>query len=200
MAIRCVELQPDHWPAIVELFGENGACGGCWCMWWRVERGGKLWAETRGAPARRRFKKLVESGAARGVVAFDGERPVGWCSLGPRGEFPRLERVKAYRRDDAAEVWSVNCFFIARSHRGRGVARALLRKAIAACRRRGAKMVEGYPVTATRDGGRLAAAFSWTGPITIFEEAGFEVVQADPPHKPLVRKPLGRARPRSSRG
>ena len=38
-------LREDDWPAIEELFGSNGACGGCWCMWWRVPRGGKLWTE-----------------------------------------------------------------------------------------------------------------------------------------------------------
>jgi GNAT superfamily N-acetyltransferase len=84
-------------------------------------------------------------------------------------------------------VWSINCFFIARDYRGRGVARQLLLAAIKACRRHGAQLLEGYPVTATKDGKRLAAVFSWTGPLGIFVEQGFEVVQADPPTKPLVR-------------
>jgi hypothetical protein len=25
-------LTPQHWDAFVGLFGERGACGGCWCM------------------------------------------------------------------------------------------------------------------------------------------------------------------------
>jgi len=28
-------LTPDLWPAFEDLFGENGAVGGCWCMYWR---------------------------------------------------------------------------------------------------------------------------------------------------------------------
>lgn len=191
-AVETRELTPDLWPAVEELFGPRGACGGCWCMWWRVERGGKLWEETRGEPARRAFRELVSSGKARGILAFAGGRPLGWCAYGPRAEFPRTERVRAYRRDDTAGVWSVNCFYIARQHRGRGVARALLRAAVDACRRQGAAVVEGYPVTETADGQRLAAAFAWTGPLAIFEEAGFEVVQVDPPGRPLVRLALDR--------
>ena len=31
-------LTPERWADLEELFGENGACGGCWCMWWRLKR------------------------------------------------------------------------------------------------------------------------------------------------------------------
>lgn len=190
MRVETIDVAPALWPAIEKLFGANGACGGCWCMWWRVERGGRLWENTKGAPAKRTFQRLVTSGRARGVLAFVDGEPVGWCSLGPRAEFPRLERLRAYRRTDADDVWSINCFFIARQFRGKGVARALLGAAVRACRQYGARVAEGYPVTTSRDGKQLAAAFSWTGPLKVFEEQGFVVVQATPPTKPLVRRNL----------
>ena len=196
--IRCVELTPELWSAVETLFGANGACGGCWCMWWRVERGGRLWDETKGAKAKSRFRTLVKSGEARGILAFERDLPVGWCAFGPRTEFPRLETVKAYRREDRAEVWSINCFFIARAHRGKGVARALLQAAVSACRSNGARILEGYPVTTTKDGRTMAAAFAWTGPLKIFEEEGFEVIQASPPTKPLMRRSLRGTRKGSS--
>jgi hypothetical protein len=28
----------DLWPALEDLFGKNGAVGGCWCMYWRIGR------------------------------------------------------------------------------------------------------------------------------------------------------------------
>jgi GNAT superfamily N-acetyltransferase len=161
-------------------------------MWWRVERGGRLWEQTRGEPARRRLRALVRSGRATGILAFDGEEPVGWCAFGPRRDFPRLERVRAYRREDAGDVWSVNCFFIARPWRGRGVAKGLLRAALRAIRARGGGVVEGYPVTTTRNGRRLPAAFAYTGPLPIFEEEGFEVVQRLSRTRPLVRRRVRR--------
>ncbi len=51
--VRCVPLTPELWPALERLFGAHGACGGCWCMWWRVERGGKTWKDIQGAKAKR---------------------------------------------------------------------------------------------------------------------------------------------------
>jgi hypothetical protein len=31
-------LTPERWVDFVSLFGKNGACAGCWCMWWRQTR------------------------------------------------------------------------------------------------------------------------------------------------------------------
>ena len=164
-------------------------------MWWRVPRGGALWDAAKGAPNKAAFRRLVKSGAARGVLAFVGTRAVGWCAFGPRAEFPRTERVRAYRRATPdPEVWSINCFFIARDVRGTGVARALLAGAVRACRRAGATLVEGYPVTATRDGHRVAPTFAWTGPRTIFDAEGFTIVQATVPERPLVQLRLSPSR------
>ncbi|HWM86183.1 MAG TPA: GNAT family N-acetyltransferase [Kofleriaceae bacterium] len=190
-AIRCVEIEPADWPAIEALFGENGACAGCWCMWWRVPRGGALWQATRGAPARRAFRGLVRRGEARGVLASAGDEPVGWCAFGPRGDFPRVERVRGLAGAGDDGVWSVNCFYIARAWRGRGVARALLREALRACKRHGAAVVEGYPPWPT-PGERTPSSATWSGPFSIFEELGFRPVREREASKALVRLRLRR--------
>ena len=188
--IRCVELTPRLWPALEQLFGPRGACAGCWCMWWRVERGGALWDKTRGAPAKRTFKKLVSGGKAHGILAFIGDRPVGWCAFGPREDFPRISTVRAYKGVDTPPgLWSINCFFIDKDHRGQGVARALLAAALAACKRHRAKVIEGYPVDSTV---KIGAAFAWTGPRSIFDRRGFREVPTPPTSKPLVRLRLVR--------
>jgi GNAT superfamily N-acetyltransferase len=186
--IRYREVTTRDWPVVAELFGDKGACGGCWCMWWRIERGGRLWEQTKGEPSRRRFKRLIESGRVKAVLAFEGPRPVGWCTFGPRADFPRLETVKAYQPPDARPVWSIPCFFILPGYRGRGVSTGLLKAAVAAARRAGAHVLEGYPVTTTRDGRRIAAAFAWTGGLGAFEKAGFRTVRQSPPTRPLVRR------------
>ena len=38
MKLTVRPLTPDQWPALEDLFGKNGACGGCWCMFWRIGR------------------------------------------------------------------------------------------------------------------------------------------------------------------
>src|SRR6202035_1892135 len=116
-------LREDDWPTIEELFGSNGACGGCWCMWWRVPRGGKLWTEMKGKKNRAAFRKLLENGDVHGVLASCGDKAVGWCSFGPRRSYVRLERVRALRRDWSERTWSILCFYIPPAWRRRGVAR-----------------------------------------------------------------------------
>lgn len=161
--------------ALVErLFGANGACGGCWCMWARLPRGGKLWEASKGEPNRRALLELIRSGAAHALLAFDGPRAVGWCSLGPRAQYPRLERVKAARSNWDASTWSLVCFFIPSRERGRGVASALLDAAIAYAREHGARALEGYPVRSARGAAaQIPAAFAWTGVASMFERRGF---------------------------
>jgi len=187
MTIRTRELESTDWETFHRLLGKNGGCGGCWCMAWRVPRGGALWEETKGEQAKRQMKRLIATGGAHGILAFERDEAVGWCSIGPRTHFPRLDRVRAYRRDDTEGIWSINCFYIPRAQRGRGISRLLLDAAVKAARRHGARALEGYPVTLTRAGERLPAAFSWMGPLTIFEDRGFTLVQALAPSRPLVR-------------
>ena len=55
-------LTPALWPDLEALFGDNGACAGCWCMFWRLEVGERL-DELKGPAANRRFKALVMSGS-----------------------------------------------------------------------------------------------------------------------------------------
>jgi len=78
VAVVLREIGPKDWPLIVELFGSRGACGGCWCMHWRREKGGQAWEQAKGEPNRRAFRKLVESGQAHGIIALrQGQRLAG---------------------------------------------------------------------------------------------------------------------------
>jgi hypothetical protein len=59
---------------------------------------------------------------------------------------------------------------------------------------RGAQIAEGYPVKMS--GGRVPAAFAWTGVTSMFEACGFAVAEARPKGKQRYRKVLQTARPR----
>jgi GNAT superfamily N-acetyltransferase len=184
--VRVEELGPAKWPDFERLFGSNGACGGCWCMFWRVEKGERFDA-LKGEPARRRMKKLIESGAALGALAYVGDEPVGWLSYGPRRDYPKLDRAPSLACDDADQVWSAPCFFVKAKFRGQGVASALLEHATRALKGRGAKILEGYP---SKVAGKSAAAFIWTGTTGLFERAGFEYAEKRPRGKQRMRKRL----------
>jgi len=189
------EIGPEDWELIKQLFGSRGACGGCWCMHWRREKGGQAWERAKGEPNRKAFKKLVESGEAHGIVAICEGRPVGWCSLGRRCEFPRLERTKAYIRplseqSETAEVWSINCLFLAKEFRNQGLSQKLVEAAVKAIRKHKGKLIEAYPVPLTKGGQKLPAAFAFTGPEIIYQRLGFKEVQRLSFSRPLYRLEL----------
>nr|MBN2278569.1 GNAT family N-acetyltransferase [candidate division Zixibacteria bacterium] len=187
------EVSSELWPAFEALFGENGACGGCWCQWWRVSKGGKTWDATKGSPAKKMMKKLFMENRVTGLLAFNGEKAVGWCSYGPRIDYPRLEGMKAYRREDMTDVtqiWCINCFFIERHYRREGLARMMLEAAVKYIKKRRVKIIEAYPTPRTKDGQKLPAAFVYTGPLEMFEAAGFKIIQRHSHSRPLVELKL----------
>jgi GNAT superfamily N-acetyltransferase len=179
--IETRDLTPDLWPDMERLFGANGACAGCWCMWWRLRPSERI-TVANGPRMKRRQRALVLAGASRGVLAFAGDMPVGWCAIALRSELPKLLRSKAVAGDDTPGVWCVPCFFVKAGFRGRGVARALLRHAMRTIRAEGGRIVEAYPV---RPPATNAAAF--TGTVPFLESEGFVTLTANPRGRQLAR-------------
>jgi GNAT superfamily N-acetyltransferase len=89
---------------------------------------------------------------------------------------------------DDQPVWSIVCFFINRKHRSQGVAKALLRGALAHAGKHGAKIVEAYPIDPSA---RAAASSLYTGVASMFREAGFVEVARRSGNRPIVRYNLG---------
>ncbi len=183
-------LTPDRWAGVQALFGPRGACAGCWCMWWRLRR--SEFIRAKGARNRKAFRRIVDSGEVPGLLAYVDGEPAGWCALGPREAYPVLERSRVLARLDARPVWSIVCFFIARAHRGRGLSVRLLEAAASHAARRGARIVEGYPVEPRL--GRMPDAFAWTGLAATFRRAGFREAARRSPTRPIFRKTVGPVR------
>jgi GNAT superfamily N-acetyltransferase len=177
-------LVPERWPDLARLFGQRGACGGCWCMWWRLPH--SEFVRGKGEGNRRALRRLVGAGRAPGILAYANTEPVGWCSVAPREEYPVLERSRTLKRVDARPVWSVVCFFVTKPFRRRGVSVKLLEAAADYVRRQGGTIVEGYPVESRK--GAMPDAFAWTGLAQAFREAGFEEVERRSPTRPIMRR------------
>lgn len=192
------DLTPRDWPHLERLFGPNGACGGCWCMTWRLPRLGVLWEERKGEPNRREFRRRVRAGRVTGCLAFLGDEPVGWVDVGPREGFVRMARCRSLPQEVAAGTWVVACFFVPRARRRAGVARALLRGALDLARRSGAARLEGYPVRVA-PGERYADAFAHTGVPRLFERSGFRDVTPDGASRPIYRHEYRHGRRRRRR-
>jgi hypothetical protein len=65
---RIEPLTPERWPDFERLFGPNGACAGCWCMWWRLPR--KAFDAGAGEGNRTAFRAIVETGPRPGLLAY----------------------------------------------------------------------------------------------------------------------------------
>ncbi len=189
MKVRVEPLTPSRWADVELLFGAKGACAGCWCMFWRLKKGERF-DDVKGATARRRFKALVQSGEAQGLLAFvEGEAaPVGWLSYGARREFAKLDRAPSLKCDDADQVHSLPCFFIRPGFRGHGVATALLNAGVTSLKKAGARIIEGYPVKPPRPGEKIPAAFAYTGTLPLFQKAGFVLVSEKASGKQRMRR------------
>jgi GNAT superfamily N-acetyltransferase len=155
-------------------------------MWWR--RPHAAFQRGKGAGNKRALKQLVDGGDPPGLLAYAGREPVGWCSLGPREEFVRLSTSRVLEPVDGRPVWSVVCFFVARRWRERGITVALLDAAAAHARKRGARLLEGYPVAPRA--GPVPDVFAWTGLPGGFAKAGFQEVARRSPPRPIMRLSL----------
>ena len=183
VSIECHPATPDRWRDLEKLFGERGACAGCWCMYWRMKRSD--FDAKRGAGTKRALKNLVTQEQSPGILAYANGEPIGWCSVAPREEFPVLERSRILQRVDDQPVWSVVCFFVARPYRRRGVTVELLKAAIEYARKHGAGIVEGYPVEPKKDD--VAPVFAYTGIASAFDKAGFKEVLRRSETRPIMR-------------
>lgn len=179
----------ERWKDVEQLFGARGACGGCWCMVWRLPK--REWLANKansGAGNRRALKRIVDSGDAPGVLAYAGGEPIGWCAVAPRSVYVALERSRTLKPVDDRPVWSVSCLFIARAWRRQGVAAKLLDAAAKFARARGARIIEGYPVEPYSE--KMPDVFAWTGLKSSFERAGFREVSRHAPARPILRRVL----------
>jgi GNAT superfamily N-acetyltransferase len=166
-------LTPDRFADASALFDEGGDPKWCWCAFFRFR--GRDWTNSTAADNRAALESLTSRELAPGLVAYRGDRVVGWVSLGPREDYERLAYSKLLAPVDDTPVWSIVCFVVSRQARGQGVASALLDAAMDFARDHGATMLEAYPVEPGEAPLRAADAFG--GPLSMFETAGFTVVE-----------------------
>lgn len=180
--IRCKPLTVECWGDLLQLFGPRGACGGCWCMAWRLRR--TEYERGKGGTNRQRFYDLVKSGAPVGVLAYRGIEPVGWCAIGPREDLLALQNSRILRPIDDKPVWSISCFFVPRGHRRCGVSKRLVQAAVEYARSQGAKTLEAYPHDLEKD---AIDTFVWTGVLATFRGLGFRKVARRSAKRPIIR-------------
>jgi len=142
--VKVYPATSERWKDIETLFGTKGAYGGCWCMFWRLNRAD--FNQMKGEDRKAVLQDMTSRNEVAGVLAYADGQPIGWCSIGPREDYAALENSRILKRVDDTPVWSVVCFFIAKGFRRKGVLSNLLRGALRDAEDQGARVIEGYPI------------------------------------------------------
>ena len=181
--INFKSLDKETWPDLQSLFGHKGACGGCWCMYWRLAY--KDYENGKGQINKLKFFELIQNGLPLGVLAFKEDVPIGWCSISPKRELIRLEKSRLFKTSEAKTTWSITCLFIHKNHRNKGLSAELITAAAKYAFENGAVIIEAYPIIPKTT--RMPAAFAWVGFINSFINAGFEK-KAQPSENRLIMR------------
>ena len=174
--LTIVRLTPSRIDDMQEVL--RGTWGSaCYCMFPRLTA--KTRRETpvppgRGSPNRRLMTALARRRRAPGLLAYlDGE-VAGWIAVAPRPELARVDGSKATPRVDDVPVWVIPCITVHGRVRGRGVAQALIRAAVAYAAEQGAPAVEAYPRESSE---RVHDDFAFIGTEALFRKAGFRRIR-----------------------
>ena len=207
MAIVVRPLPSVTWDALASLFREGGDPRWCGRQYWRLRskdfgaaKVPELRERLRAQPVNTDHDEGGEAGDPPGLVAFDGERAVGWVSLGPRDVSERIVRSRVIPKIDDRPVWSIVCFAVSSNARGQGVGRARLEAAVEFAAARGVDTLEAYPVVVDA-GQEIHPDSTFMGTLPMFERAGFVGVAArasDPSSartRVVVRRDLRAASP-----
>ena len=157
---------------------------GCWCMFPRMTDAQQRELPGPGSVSQRLRGAMVALARRRrapGLLAFEGDAPVGWVAVAPRSEYARIEASRTTPRVDDEEVWVIPCITVSGAARGRGIALALIGAAVAYAGEHGAPAVEAYPRAGAARTGDDNAFF---GTEPLFRRAGFQVVR-----EPLENRP-----------
>jgi GNAT superfamily N-acetyltransferase len=161
------------------LFSSPGAPSYCWCMVWR-----RTPEEARNHDGRSRRTQMlqrIKAGVPVGLVAYRDDEPFAWVSIAPRETYRSLGGPPA---EPGQRIWSLVCFFVPRRERGQGTIHALITGAVDHARKKGATVVEAYPVDAA------APSYRFMGFVDVFAAEGFHEVGRAGNRRHVMRLPL----------
>lgn len=148
-----------------EAFSDNPKWGFCYCQFSYVDHAVVEWKTRTVDQNRQAACQRIQSNAMKGYLAFRDGKVIGWCNAAPR---TMLAAFDDEPDPDAASIGQITCFIVAKTHRGTGVAKALLSAACEGFRAQKLRIVE-----ATAHPEATTDAQNHYGPLSMYLAAGF---------------------------
>jgi GNAT superfamily N-acetyltransferase len=175
MDLTCKPVTPATWPDLEALFESRGGPSYCWCMAFR-----RIGPDADRVARKAALAERVHGGIPVGLVGYDGEVPVAWCSVAPRESYLGLGGP-----DEMGEViWSIACMFIRRDLRHQGLTGQMIAGAETLARENGATMIEATPVDPD------SPSYRFMGLVSMFSKAGYGAVARAGTRRHVMRKRL----------
>ena len=168
------------WPHLEALFEAKGGPKNCWCMVFR-QLANRSSADK--AARKQALHLRVLNRTPIGLLGYVGREPVAWCSVAPRETFTKLRDGQS---PDETNVWSVVCFYVRRDQRDCGWTERMLEAAMQYAAKRGARVLEGYPV----DPG--SPSYRFMGFVKLFKRMGFAKVGKAGSRRHVMQRELPR--------
>ena len=138
-------------------------CVAWWCSSW------KEFANRKAQENKIQRDSLFDQGIYDGYVLYEKGRPIGSMQVGQRDRLKKL--CEQYDSRPNPKVWAITCFAISPHFRGQGYAQEFLKLALEDLKRAGNHLIQAYPIIGTND--------PWTGPISLYKNAGFKTIRED---------------------
>jgi ribosomal protein S18 acetylase RimI-like enzyme len=168
-------LTPELAETFVDYFGNLDFqhakhWSSCFCRFYYTNCAYEEWQEKTGLENRKDAIEQIKQGNMNGYLVFDGDKCIGWCNAADARKFARLEEdIKPVIKDQ--KVGCVICFVIHPQYRKQGVARLLLKKAIADFREQCYDAVLALPVDVKDNPEKL-----YRGTLNMYRESGFKEI------------------------
>ena len=164
------KLSPERWNDLVTLFETSAQCKECWCMNHRLPPKDEI----TGTKAKDALQDLTSKNKIYGVLAYSGDKCVGWCSVDPLKTQPGHDYCLESKDIDNKNIWSIHCIYLHPSFRGQGISKKLIQEAVEVAKSSGASQVLAFPIPEENKAKFSEHDDEFSGRFSTFIKLGFE--------------------------
>ena len=165
-----------------DAFSDDRKWSSCYCQCFYEDHNVVKWSDRTSEQNRALACSRTATADMQGYLAGENSTPVGWCGAAPRHLLHALDNEPT---PNAETVGAIVCFLVSPSHRGKGIARALLGAACTGLREQGMTIAEANPRP-----NATTPADNHFGPLSLYLASGFTIHREDQDGSIYVRREL----------